>query len=151
MHIAGIVSPSGIRSTGREVQLCLNIVVALPPKQAQLDSCPSCSLAKVQGLCINTKLIQLLHHVGIFNSGVYSIILNQISAKRGLDSRFVVEANTKSWWPKLSQSRKVKLMDWGRVTRLRVEYRVEYQVKYWILGEFLIIKVKLLLDSGNKS
>ena len=39
----------------------------------------------------------------------------QILAKRGPDSRFVVEANTKSRWPKLSRSRIVKLMDRGHI------------------------------------
>ena len=37
MFIAGIVSPSGIRSTGGKWQLCLNIVVALPPRPPRLD------------------------------------------------------------------------------------------------------------------
>ena len=41
----------------------------------------------------------------------------QISAKRDPYSRFVVEANTKSGWPKSSWSPKVKLMDQGRITR----------------------------------
>ena len=37
MFIAGIVSSSGNRSTSGKWQLCLNIVVALPPKPPQLD------------------------------------------------------------------------------------------------------------------
>ena len=62
---------------------------------------------------------------------------NQISAKQGPDSRFVVKANTKSMWPKSSQSQIVKLMD-------RVEYRVISQV-------FFSTKVEFLLESGKKS
>ena len=50
----------------------------------------------------------------------------QISAHRGPDSRFVVEANTRSRQPKSSRSRIVKLMDRGQVTQPRVEYRVQY-------------------------
>ena len=68
-------------------------------------------------------------------------LINQISAKWGPDSRFVVEANTKIWWPKSSRSRIVKLMDWGRVTRPWVEYR--------ILGEFL--GIRLGLKSNNSA
>ena len=52
----------------------------------------------------------------------------QISAKWGPDSKFVVKANTKSWWPKSSRSRIVKLMDQGQVTQPQVEYWVEYRI-----------------------
>ena len=55
----------------------------------------------------------------------------QISGKRGPDSRFIIEANTKSRGRKSSRSQIVNLMDRGRVTRPQVEYRVEYQVDYW--------------------
>ena len=93
--------------------------------------------------------VQFPAQTWVHNMHVYT---HQIS---GSDSRFVVEANSKSWWPKSSRSRIVKLMDRGRVTRPRVEYRVKYRVKYWfeyrMLGEFLSIKVEFLLDSGNKS
>ena len=63
----------------------------------------------------------------------------QISAKRGPDSSFVVKPNTKSLWPKSSWSRIVKLMDRGRVTQPRVEYRGEYQ------GEYRVIRSKILV------
>ena len=53
------------------------------------------------------------------------IIKEQISAKQGPDSRFVVEVNTKSQWSKLSRSWIVKLVDQGRVIRPRAEYWVE--------------------------
>ena len=76
---------------------------------------------------INIKISYVLPHAGFRYA--------QISAMRGPDSRFVVEANTKSRWPKSSRSRIVKLVDRGGVTRPRVKYRVEYQ----ILGEFLIV------------
>ena len=59
----------------------------------------------------------------------------QISAKQGPYSRFVIEANTKSLWLKLSQTRIVKLMDQGRVTRSRVKYCetiLDYEVTAFI-------------------
>ena len=71
-------------------------------------------------------------------------VFQQISAKRGPNSRFVIEANTKSLWPKLSWSQKVKLMDRGRVT--------QPQVEYWVISRaFFSTKVEFLLESGNKS
>ena len=72
----------------------------------------------------------------------------QISAKRGPDSTFAVEANTETLCPKSSRFRLLKMMNWGRVIRGRGEYRVKYQVDYQILGKFLSKKVKFLLESG---
>ena len=77
----------------------------------------------------------------------------QISAKRGPDSTFAVEVNTKTC-PKSSRFRLVKMMDRDRVIQPQVEYWVEYRVKYWveylILGEFLSKKVDFILESGSK-
>ena len=62
----------------------------------------------------------LLHYLLTTNfqpvAGNISMIRVQISAKRGPDSRFIVEANTKCP-SKSSRSQIVNLMDRGRVTR----------------------------------
>ena len=42
---------------------------------------------------------------------------NQIVAKRGPDSKFAVEANTKTLCPNSSRFRLVKMIDRGRVIR----------------------------------
>ena len=42
------------------------------------------------------------------------------------------------------------MMNRDRVIWGRVEYRVDYRVEYQILGEFLSITVKILLESENK-
>ena len=52
------------------------------------------------------------------------ICSSKISAKRGPDSRFVVEANIAWSSPKLRQSRAINLMNRTRVTRPRVEYNI---------------------------
>ena len=57
------------------------------------------------------------------------VYAHQILAKRGPDSTFAVEENTKTMCLKLSRFRLVKMMGWGRVFRP--------QVKYQILGKFL--------------
>ena len=80
----------------------------------------------------------------IFRWNAYHIL-----AKWGPDSSFVIEANTKSRWPKSSRSQIVKLMDRGWVTRPRVKYQVKCQVEYRILGELLRLKVKFLFVSDN--
>ena len=72
----------------------------------------------------------------------------QISAKRCPDSKFIIKVNTKCWLPRSSKfdgswSSYSTLS--GRVTRPRVKYWVEYRVEYWILADFLSIKVKFLL------
>ena len=58
--------------------------------------------------------------------------LRQISAKRGTDSSFVVEANIIALLPKSSRSQLVKMMNRGRVIRGRVKYRVAYRVDYLV-------------------
>ena len=68
----------------------------------------------------------------------------QILARRGPDSTFAVEPNTKTMCPKLSWFWLVKMMDRGRVIRPRVQYQVEYQ----ILGDILSKKVNFLLKSS---
>ena len=49
--------------------------------------------------------------------------MDQIMAKRGTDSSFVVKANIKALEPKLSRSRLVKMMNW-------VESNTESIIKY---------------------
>ena len=61
------------------------------------------------------------------------------SAKRGHDSTFAVEANTKTLCPKLSRFRLAKIMNrgrviWGRVIRGQGEYQVDYRVDYLAKG-----------------
>ena len=65
----------------------------------------------------------------------YNLKLKQISAKRGPDSRFVIEANTKCLWPKLSQSRRVNLMDRGHIDTV-VQYNLAKfcYIIFWIIS-----------------
>ena len=58
----------------------------------------------------------------------------------GLDSRFVVEANTKALQPKPSQSRVIKLMDRGQVELSCVESNIKTNIEaesaiFRVIGE----------------
>ena len=74
-------------------------------------------------ICLVESHPQDVHAIrGMHSVLPYTFHSWQISTKRGPDSRFVIETNTKSWWPKSSRSRIVKLMDRDWVTQPRVEY-----------------------------
>ena len=70
----------------------------------------------------------------------FVLSIYQISAKRGHDSKFVVETNIKALLPKSSQSQIAKLKNRGQITRPRVKYRVEYRGEYQLLANFFSIK-----------
>ena len=91
------------------------------------EMCLKQAWAKPAKKLVNLKI---QNHIEFVNRSSYRVgIWIANIGEAGSQLEIVIEANTKSWWPKSSQSRIVKLMDWGQVTQSRVEYQVEY-VRY---------------------
>ena len=118
------------------------------PRKAKNNECLQIVKTSIKNKCYRIPIWN--HHLGLF-----WFARHQISAKRGPDSRFIVEANTKCPWPKSSRSQMVNLMDCGRIwldstcihhIRLKYRYSTCGRVKLWTWLKYGWIWPKIIIS-----